>query len=102
MSDGLALASMLGAVPGIEQTAVDGYESIVVVGFKEAVAVTVDILNGRVIGDGYVVWSNAHQLAVFIVGIVNSEEAFALAGLEGEPDIGEPSSVRGSWDRAQV
>ena len=85
MSDGLTLTSVLSTISCVEKTTTDGDECIVVVGFQKSVSVSVDQLNGGVVGDRGVVWCDSHHLAHLVVGIVDCEEASTLTSLVEEP-----------------
>ena len=61
MGDDLALARVCDAVTGVEQATRDGDKRIVKVGLYRAIAVCINNLQRRGIGDGEVVWGNTDK-----------------------------------------
>lgn len=101
--DSLALARVLSAVAGVEQTAADRDKGVVVfaVGcqscayismelfasspLQHAIAVAVDDRNRICIRDTNVVWLNPDHLPKFLVRIVDGQVALSLTGLGEQP-----------------
>jgi hypothetical protein len=101
--DGLALAGMLGAVAGVEETAADGDEGVVVLAvagqllrmlskrvvlpLQHTIAVAVDYGYRFCVCDTDMVWLDPNHLAILLVRIVYGKIAVSFAGLEEQPEI---------------
>jgi hypothetical protein len=85
----LPLPRMFRAVPCVEQSPTNAHKRIVVLALEEAVSVAIYLRDSVRIRNTNVVWLDAHELAVFGVGGVNSEEAFPLTTLCEEPEVCE-------------
>lgn len=62
---------------------------------------SIDALDRIVVGDGDVPGSDADELALLLVGLVDGQVALTLASLQQQPQVGEGGQTR-TGDIAQV
>lgn len=62
---------------------------------------SIDRLDGGVVGDGDVVRGDTDELAMLFVGGMDRQKALSLPSLKEQPGIGEACKTRG-WNIAQV
>src|SRR5699024_3386962 len=67
----------------------------------EPISVAIDSRDGGVIGDGGVIRCNTDNLALLLVGIVDSQETATIASLQEQPEVC-PSSQTGTGDIGQM
>ena len=113
MRDGLALAGMLGAVAGVEETAADGDKCVIVLAvtgqllrmlservvlpLQHAITVAVDYGDRFCVCDTDMVWLDPDHLAILLVRIVDGKIAVSFAGLEEKPEICEGCRERSRY-----
>ena len=109
--DGLALASVLGTVSCVEETALNRHESIIVltfalsaygvhevykyhIRFEEASSVAVDDRDSIRVGDRDLVRRDSNQFAILCMCLVNSQVSATQTALPQIPEVGELGQER--------
>ena len=119
MGDNLALAGVLGAVAGVEETALDADEGVVEGAgggldrredadrgqgygrFQEPVAVAIDLGDRLVVADADMVRLNPHDGTQLLVQLMDGRVAVSSPDDAHKPEVGELREKR-CWDATQL
>lgn len=62
---------------------------------QETIAVAVNSLDSRIVGDGDMARSNADHFAIFLMSVMNRLEATASSSFQKKPEVGEGRQTGG-------
>lgn len=113
MGDSLPLSSVLVSISRVEETALDGNESIVEITakilargrlgpigylrFQESISMAIDSIDSRLICHADMIWLDPDKFTPFLMRLINALVSLSLASLEQKPEVRELCS-EGPWD----
>lgn len=101
MTDNLSLPRMFRSISRVKQSPPNTNKRIIKLGLQEAIPMSVDLIDSRMVRNRYMVGRNPDEFTVALVLVVYDLVSVASACLTGEPELGERGG-EGTWVFAEA